>query len=230
MLDTIILADEVSALLKGKFHRNNVPEAEREAAYSNAFNEIADKHHILGSARGTLKSEIGSILAKRPRKTRKKRNVPTPKKNAIFCIFSSNVHSVEFSSKEGITFKFGKNNDAIVLFSYSGTHQPGEKLKEEAARCAEEFFTKNEAPPPRKKRPSKERILQVESSPMHLLLVIDDTYEACFAPGKKGVTASITKLKTPCRQRDVPLELMKKARGIATAHFRDVKTLPLDLR
>ena len=227
MIDASAFADEVSTLLKGKFHRDNMPETERKTAFDHAFNEVADKHHILGIARGALKQEVGSILAKRPRKTGvKKEQEHTAKTPAQFTVIASKEESVEFISKDKISFKFGKRDDGIsFLRVYSGTHHPTMQLLKEAEGFAKAHFAAHQAPTPQKPAP----IIQMEASPSHLLLVLDGAFEALFAPGKKYVKASVTKLRAPCLQKDVPPELMEKARAIAVQYFKGASTLPLDL-
>lgn len=230
MLDAHILADEVSHLLSTTYAKTEA----KDKPFNLAFTEIANKHHILGESRGTLKSEIGGILGKRPRKPRLiKEELSSEKKEAPFRILKSNGDTVEFISEDKITFKFGKDlsGDAISLCN-SGTCHPSPSTMKAAKIFAGNFFATQQAPKKQgKEKVSKKQnvvpIVKIESSSTHLILVIDGMFEAFFTLGKKGVVASVTKLRTPCRQKDVPSELMKIARGNAVTHFKGVETLPL---
>lgn len=234
MLDAYILADEVSHLLSTTYSETKA----KDKPFNLAFTEIANRHHVLGESRGALKSEIGGILSKRPRKPRVMKGVsPLTKTEESFRILKSDVNMVEFISNDKITFKYakGENGNAVSLCNGGACH-PSEDTKRAATTFANEFFALKvslSAPKkPRKKKVSKKQkttpIVKIESSDTHLLLVIDGIFEACFSPGKKGVIASVTKLRTPCRQKDVPSKLMKIARGNAITHFKGAGTLPLD--
>ncbi len=222
MLDVYILADEVSHLLNTKYANTK----KEDIPFNLAFTEIADKYHVKGDARGILKSEIGSILAKRPRKSRSKKKEFVAKVPTFFCVSISDTRSVEFFSKHRIMFRFGKDKNGVpALFSYSGARQPSETLKKEAGEFATYFFANALA---QAQVLGARGIILKESSTTHVRLLIDNTFSALFVPTDKSATAHITQGGVIVRQKDVPPELMKKARAIALTHFKGAGSLPLD--
>ena len=225
MLDKDIIADEISLLLKTKY----VNTRKEDKPFDLAFTEIADKHHIMGNARGTLKSEIGTILAKRPRKPKaKKKSAPAKKTEVQFCVMTRNAHMVEFVSRDRLTFRFLKNlNGSAELLSYSGAHLPSALLRKAAEVFAKEFF-QNRATWITRDTPKPEAIVKKESSATRLVLMINNTFEALFVPTDSSIAAHITRGGETVRQKDVPSELMKKARAVAITYFRGASTLPLD--
>lgn len=231
MLDAHILADEVSHLLSTTYAETET----KDKPFNLAFTEIANKHHVLGESRGTLKSEIGGILGKRPRKLQVKKKVSPTKTEVQFRVLKSSTDIVEFISEDRITFKYGKGeNGKAVSLCNGGACHPSEDTKKAATAFANDFFAvKAVKPAPKKSRKKKvpkkgPPIVKIESSHSHILLVINGIFEACFTRGKKYVIASVKKLGVPCKQKDVPPDLMKIARGNALTHFKSVGTLPLD--
>lgn len=222
MLDKHILADEVSHLLKTKYANTQ----KEERPYDLAFTDVADKHHIMGNVRGVLKSEIGSILAKRPRKPRSKdkaRKGAPPR--TIFCILKADAHTVEISSQHKVTFKFGKDIKTLlpVCLWHEGAYNASTKLGKAALAYAEEFFQiKKEE----KKEPAP--LVKKESETTRLILVINGTFEVLFVPTDRSVAAHVTHKGKSVRQKDVPQKLMRQARAIALTHFKNQGTLPLD--
>ena len=216
MLDYEKLANEVSALLKQK-----------DATFDNAFITIMKQYPVItGEAWKEAKSKIGSILAKRPRKLRTKKAKGLQKTETLFCVLASDIHSVEFLSKYGTTFKFGKNREgAPALFSYSGTCQPSDAHKKDAEVFAKYFFAQPLAP---KQIFRAQGITLKESSTTRIVLLIDNTFHALFTPTDRGVTAHITREGEVVRQKDVPQELMSKARAIARTHFKGASSLLLN--
>lgn len=216
MLDYEKLADEVSALLKQK-----------ETTFDNAFITIMKQYPVItGEAWKEAKSKIGSILAKRPRKPRTKKAKGLPKTETLFCVLASDTRSVEFLSKYGTTFKFGKSREGVpVLFSYSGTCQPSDTHKKDAEEFAKYFFAQ---PLALKQIFGVQGITLKESSATRIVLLIDNTFSALFMQTDKGVTAHVTREGEVVRQKDVPQELMGKARAIARTHFKGASSLLLN--
>jgi hypothetical protein len=217
VIDKMVFADKVGALLKGKYA--NLPKQERAAAFSYAFNEVADTMHIRGDARCTLKGEVGKILSKRPRKKRIKTTGNKQPLPSFEVIESDNRSYVIFQTKESSPSRF--------RFIPAGwTMRPnntGEVLMNTARVFAKTFF----AECAKTVRKTPVRIVQREASTVHLSLILDGLFEVYFVEGKRGVNASVTKLRTPCKQKDVPHELLREARGIATAYFKSIGTVPL---
>lgn len=222
MLDYMKLADQVSALLKQK-----------NMTFDNAFIAVMKEYPVItGEAWKKAKSEIGSILAKRPRKPRAKKKI-SPRVAPIFCVLATDVHSVEFSSSYHTTFKFGKGRDsALVLFSYtgfsSGASQPSEAQKREAKTFAEEFFKQKESSKNAKKKSTASPIVATRSSQEELLLTINEAFEALFKRTDKSVVAKVTRSGKVIRQKDVPSDLMRKARAMAMTHFKGASSLSLN--
>lgn len=218
MIDKIVFADKVSALLKGKYAR--LPREERAAAFDYAFNEVADAMHVTGDARYALKSEVGKILSQRPRKKRALLGSCAQPLPSFKVIESDNRSYVVFRTEgpSPSTFRFIPKG----WTTYEGT--PGKILLEHAVVFAKTFFAKCAEKSMRK---TSAHIVQLEASATHLSLVLDELFEISFTEGKKGVSASVTKLRAPCKQKDVPRELLREARGIATTYFKDNRTLPL---
>lgn len=220
MVDEIAFADEVSALLKGKYA--DLPKGERGAAFDRAFNEIANAWHIRGESRSTLKSSVGKILAKRPRKkvggTRTAKNVQAL---PSFEVVESDEHTyVIFETKELSPSRFRFIPDGWTI----RPNNVSEVLMNRAREFAKTFFAKCAE---KSTRETSAHIVKLEASATHLSLVLDGLFEISFVEGKKGVCASVTKLRTPCKQKDVPRELLREARGIATTYFKGNRTLPL---
>ena len=140
MLDKHIIADEVSHLLKTKY-KNTPP---KDIPFNLAFTDVADKYHVLGESRGALKSEIGSILGKRPRKAKGKNKLVAEEKKYIFTTLQTS-NTIEFISEDKITFRFGKSAKGIpMLYSYSGASMPSESLKKAAQSLIKKGTVVNE--------------------------------------------------------------------------------------
>jgi len=219
VIDTIVFADEVSALLKGKFA--NLPKQEKAAAFDYAFNEVANEWHIQGASRCALKSTVGTILSKRPRKARAQTEVTTTTHDL------PSFEVLESDNRSYVIFRATGPSPSLFRFipkgwtTYQGT--PGKILLAHACIFAKTFFEQCAT------RASAARITKLEASKTHLSLVLDGSFEMHFIKGKRGVCASVTKLRVPCKQKDIPRELLCTAREIATTYFKDVDTLPLHL-
>ena len=216
MFDKIVFADEVSALLKGKYAH------EKAAAFDHSFNEVANIYKVDGHDRATLKSEIGKLLSKRPRtyKGKPSQNV-LPQKTAFEVIEYDEHLFVVFKTKERCptTLKFERNGTAVLWTRWEGA--VGMNLLRDARLFAEDFFAACDH------KRSRTAIVTLGSSDEHILLRLNGQYEACFRRGKRGLVASVTRGDAHCTHKEVPAELMQSARGIAMQHFKNTGTLPL---
>lgn len=209
MLDKHVLADEVSHLLKTKYKDTPI----KDIPFNLAFAEVADKYRVLGESRGELKSELGSILGKRPKKRKQGgRKENTEKKQYSFSMLHVS-NTIEFISKDGITFKFGQNsNDSVVLYSHSGSFQPSQSLKDAAQKFAIESF---------QLLPKKQaRIKLVKKDTLYVHLLIDDKFNVVLTNSDAGnIIARVSTDTGHCSQSYVPSDLLMQAKTIAKQHF-----------
>ncbi len=139
IIDEVAFADQVSALLKGKYARKNLSKHEWNSAFNFAFNEVADKHLVRGEAREALKERIGSELGSRPRKKRVMgEKAPLP--FTCFTVTEGNNNTVSFTGA-GASFRFIYHKEKVEWVAREGF--PATHIINEAERFAKEFFAQS---------------------------------------------------------------------------------------
>lgn len=223
MLDVIVLADEVSHLLRTTYR-----EVSKEMLPFNlAFTDVMNKHGITGNARGELKSEIGRILAKRPRTAKKMKGsqkklaVPSPKAQEFSVIEKTGNRVILNSLQMGCEITYVRDKDkAVICSSYAGT--PSAREIARGALLAESYFVGMDSALIR-----QASITLGEHSDDVVILTIADKWKMVACRGGKGsVTAQVSDIRSgkPIKQKDLPATILQEARAIASRYFRDTRT------
>ena len=223
MLDTHILADRISLLLKTRYA--HTPLTERP--FDLAFIEVMDTAGVIGTARGTVKSEIGKILRSRPRKTAKKTKKPLVGQQAQFSfgIAKSNRKEVILTSPTGgQEIVFRRNHEGRVVNTAFTGGANTLTLMARAMELAETLFAVKD-----REAVEYDRVRILTREDNHVVAVIADKYEARISRGLRTgvVTTTVTCDGKKVVQKNVPSDLLREAKAIAKQYWRGVGTLPL---
>jgi len=139
IIDEVAFADQVSALLKGKYSRKNLPKDTWGSAFDFAFNEVADKHLVRGEAREALKERIGSELGSRPKKKRSKGET-TSRPSTTFTVMESTSNTLSFRGA-GASFRFIHHKEKVEWVAREGF--PAAHVIKDAEQFAKEFFAQS---------------------------------------------------------------------------------------
>lgn len=224
MLDTSwILADRVSYLLKTRYAQLTAKDRPFDLAFTDAMNDFG----IGGEARGELKSEIGKLLAARPRKVRTKKFLRTQKFTPQFSfgiVKASRSEVILKSPTGGEEFVFRRNSDGkVVNTSFTGrgsTHV----LLTRALELAEKLFADKDY-----EAVQYGRVRILEEDVNHLLVIIADKFEVYISRGLRrgGVAATVTRSGERLPQKGVPADLLREAKAIAIQCFKGSGSLAL---
>lgn len=223
MLDVIILADEVSHLLKTTYARV----AKELTPFNLAFTDVMNKHGVMGMARGRLKSEIGRILAKRPRTAKmieNNRKIPTapPTKANEFSVVEKTCNRVILTCLEtGYEITYVRDKErAVICSSFAGTLSAREIAR--GALLAGSYFVGMDSAAIR-----QAPITLDERSDDVATLTIAGKWKMVACRGAKGsVVAQVSDIRSgkPVKQKDLPATILQEARAIVTRYFRDTRT------
>lgn len=225
MLDKIILADEVSHLIKTAYR--DTPKG--MLPFNLAFTDVMNKHSVTGSARGGLKSEIGRILAKRPRAAKTtersgKRPTTLSSKVQEFSVTEkrhSRVILAHLPTRCEITYVFNLKRQ-VVCSSHTG-YPTAEVIRQGAVIAAYCFVgMKHETIP-------QSSFTLGEHSDDIATLTIAGKWKMIACRGAKGsVAAQVSEIRSgkPVKQKDLPAMLLREARAIMSQYFkfRDTRT------
>ena len=222
MLDTHILADRVSRLLKTRYAAT----PSKDLPFDLAFTDVMNDCGVAGEARGTLKSEIGKILSSRPRKLKEKAaKLPGCQAQFSFGVAKATRAEVILTSPTGgEEFVFRRDKDGRVI----NTSFTGRGSTHVLVTRATEFATTIFADCDRALvQYSRVRVLEEDAN--HVLLIIGNTYEAYISRGRKAHTVAMTVSREgkEVPQKEVPSGLLREAKDIAKQYFKGVGTLPL---
>ncbi len=223
MLDVHVLADQVSHFLKTEYQR--VPR--EKLPFNLAFTRVMDSCGVLGKDRISLKKEIGSILAARPRKAKKKPgdtilhpaiSLPT----MTFVVVEANRRVVVLRCQmmgDNITYR--RNGLGQVIYTASTGHPPQVAIALGLLR-AEEIFKEMDSVVVR------DELIYTESQSDDLItLIIGEKYKMVACRGMRGdIIAQASELQSgkPLKQNEIPKKLVSEARGIARLYFKDIRT------
>lgn len=218
MLDKIVLADEVSHLLRTKYAGT----PSKEKPFNLAATEVMDKRGVVGEARYLLKQEIGTILQKRRKGPGTKEFVPRQVPKIKFGVVSMTRSRVVLScAMMGDEITYVRDTEGKAT---SGAHKgnPPAIAIQQGAEYAQELFATMDDQAIR-----EESVILGERSDDLVTLSVGNRWKMIACRGVRGsVIAQVTEIISgrKVRQRDVNAPLLLEARAIAKWHFRDSRT------
>ncbi len=223
MLDSHVLADRVSLLLKTRYAETPLT----ERPFDLAFTEVMDNAGVVGTARGTVKSEIGKILRSRPRKAGKKTRKPLVGQQAQFSFGIAKADRKEViltSPTGGQQMVFRRDHEGkVVSTAFTGACTTMALIMR-AKELAETLFTAKD-----REAIEYDRLRVTVRDDNHIEAVLANKYEAYISRGLRSgaVATTVTCDGKTVIQKIVPSDLLREAKAIARQHFKGVGTMPL---
>ncbi|OGZ05178.1 MAG: hypothetical protein A2845_02560 [Candidatus Lloydbacteria bacterium RIFCSPHIGHO2_01_FULL_49_22] len=223
MLDKIILADEVSHLIKTTYR--DTPKG--MLPFNLAFTDVMNKHGVTGSARGGLKSEIGRILATRPRTTRttgiskKRPTTPSVKTQEFSVTEKTHNRVILVHLSTGCEITYVHSTEGLVVCSSHRGYPTLQVIRQGAIIAASYFVGMDQGVI------EQSSITLGERSDDIATLTIAGKWKMIACRGAKGsIVAQVSDSRSgkPVKQKDLPGMLLQEARAIVSRYFMDTRT------